>query len=108
MSPAISIVSPGQDLPPLRNVKGVECIIQDVGNVTPTNYLTDAADMEVKWQVFVVAFEPATGADLMEATKHICSKFAGSQSLQTVAASDGIGALVQNKIIIDSRMPIFE
>ena len=53
---AISIVSAGEDLPALRNVSGVECIVQDAGNFTSNEYLTgDAPRLTVQWSVFLVA-----------------------------------------------------
>ena len=104
--PALSVVSPGENLPATRSVSGLECVIHDLGNTQPKNYVSSAADMVVTWQVFLIAWEPATGADLQAATELICSRFANSYSTQTVAVSDGLGALVQNKIVIRSDSPI--
>jgi len=103
---ALSIVSQGQDLPATRSVSGLECVIQDTGDTRPMNYVSSAADFVVDWQIFLIAWEPATGASLQVATELICSKFADSYSTQTVATSDGLGALVQNKIVIHSNKPI--
>ena len=36
---AISIVTAGQDMPSLRNVSGIECVIQDSGATVQQNYL---------------------------------------------------------------------
>ena len=104
--PALSIVSPGENLPATRSVSGLECVIHDVGNTQPKNYVSNAAYIMTTWQIFLIAWEPATGADLQAATELVCSKFANSYSTQTVAVSDGLGALVQNKIIIRSDSPI--
>jgi hypothetical protein len=104
---ALSIVSPGEDLPGIDNTSGIECIIQDAGDFTKNEYLTgDSPRLSVRWNVFLVAWEPATGADMQEAAEKACSHFLGSQAVQTVAASDGLGALMQTKIIIMSDMPI--
>lgn len=104
---AISIISAGEDLPALRNVSGVECIIQDAGDFTSNEYLTgDAPRLTVKWSVFLVAWEPSKGSDLQTAAERACSRFLGSQAIQTVATSDGLGSLVQTKLIIRSDMPI--
>ena len=104
---AISIVSPGQDLPALREVEGIECIIQDVGDFTRNEYLSgDAARLTVTWSVFLVCWEGATGADLQAAAERASSRFLGSESIQTVATPDGLGALVQTKLLIRSDMPI--
>jgi len=104
---AISIVSAGEDMPALRNVQGVECIIQDAGDFTSNEYLSgDAPRLTVRWSVFLVAWEPAKGSDLQAAAEVACSRFLGAQALQTVATSDGLGSLVQTKLIIRSDMPI--
>ena len=105
--PALSIVTAGEDMPALRRVQGVECIIQDAGNTAASNYLTgDAPRLQTKWSVFLICWEEATGADLQAVAEHILRRFAGSQSYQTVATTDGLGSLVQTKIEIMSDMPI--
>jgi hypothetical protein len=103
---ALSIVSAGQDMPAIRNVSGVECIIQDAGNSTAQNYLTGAPDIITTWSLFLVAWEPSKGSDLQLATDHLLKRFVGSRAVQTVAVSDGLGALVQNKVFIQSNMPV--
>jgi len=104
---AISIVTAGEDMPALRNVSGVECVIQDAGDFTKSEYISnDAARVTVNWSVFLVAWEPAKGADLQAAAERACSRFLGSQAVQTVATADGLGSLVQTKVMIRSDMPI--
>ena len=106
-TPALSIVSAGEDLPPLRNVQGVECIIQDAGDFTKNEYLTgEAPRLTITWSVFLVSWEPSKGSDLQVAAEAACRRFLGSQAIQTVATSDGLGSLVQTKLIIRSDMPI--
>lgn len=103
---ALSIVSAGEDLPSIRNVSGIECIIQDAGNAVSQNYLTSAPDIVTTWSLFLVAWEPSKGSRLQEATERVLSRFVGAQSVQTVATTDGLGSLVQTKIFIQSNMPI--
>lgn len=104
---ALSIVSAGEDMPALRNVQGVECIIQDAGDFTKNEYISnDAARLTVNWSVFLVAWEPAKGSDVQTAAERACSRFLGSQAIQTVATADGLGSLVQTKLIIRSDMPV--
>ena len=106
-APAISIVSAGEDMPALRNVSGVECIIQDAGNFSVNSYISnDAARLTIRWSVFLVAWEPAKGSDLQVAAERAARRFLGSEAVQTVATSDGLGSLVQTKIMIRSDMPI--
>jgi hypothetical protein len=100
--PALSVISAGEDLPSLRNVEGIECIIQDAGNVRQRNYLTNDLDLVTSWSVFLVAWEPSTGADLQVATERILRRFNGASAIQTVATTDGLGSLVQNKIMVSS------
>ncbi len=104
---ALSVVSPGQDLPSLRNVSGVECVIQDVGTTTLQNYLTDAPDMVTSFSVFCILWEPANGADLQAVTDYLVRRFVGAASIQTVATPDGLGSLVQSQVVIKSNMPIY-
>lgn len=105
--PAISVVSPGSDLPSLLKTTGVECIIHDVGDVTKYEYLTnDAARTSVLWSVFLITWAPGTGGDMQLATERVASRFLGSQSIQTVAVADGLGSMVQTKVLIKSDMPV--
>jgi len=105
--PAMSIVSAGEDIPALRKVQGVECIIQDAGDFTKNEYISnDAARVTVNWSVFLVVWEPAKGSDMQAAAERACSRFLGSQAVQTVATADGLGSLVQTKLMIRSDMPI--
>ena len=91
-APAISIVTAGQDLPALRKVQGVECVIQDAGNFTSHEYLTgDAPRVTIEWQVFLISWEPSTGAEMQLAAQKASSRFYGSSAMQTVATADGLG-----------------
>lgn len=106
-TPAISIVSPGEDLPATRKVSGLEVVVQDVGEIRYMNYLSgDAPYAKTAWQVFVIAWAPSNGADLQELSLAICGRFLNSEAIQVIATPDGAGALVQNKILIHSHMPI--
>lgn len=103
---ALSIVSAGEDMPSLRNVQGVECIIQDAGNSTTLDYLTEAPYIITEWSVFLVAWEPAKGSGVQAAVARILNRFVGSTSVQTIATTDGLGSLVQTKVMIESHKPI--
>lgn len=104
---ALSVVSPGQDLPSLRNVTGVECIIQDVGTSNLQQYLTSSPDVVTSFSIFCIAWEPSTGGDLQGVTDHILRRFVGAASVQVVATPDGLGSLVQSQVIVKSNMPIY-
>ena len=104
---ALSVVTPGEDLPSLRNVRGVECVIQDVGTTSLQPYLTDTPDLITTFSVYCVAWEPSKGSNLQDVTNYIVRRFVGAQSIQTVATPDGLGSLVQAQVIIKSNMPIY-
>lgn len=104
---ALSVVSAGEDLPALRNVQGVECVIQDTGEIEYKDYLTDEpSDLNTTWSLFLVAWGPATGADLQVAAEKVVRRFRGATSVQTIATTDGLGSLVQTKVLIKSFNPI--
>ena len=104
---AISVVTAGAGLPALRNVDGVECVIQDAGNSSLQEYYGSRV-VVTTWSVFLVAWGDATGADLQSAAEVALRRFAGSEMIQTVATSDGLGSLVQTKLMIKSNMPILD
>lgn len=102
---AISVVTAGADIPSLRNVEGVECVILDAGDSVLQEYYGSTV-IVTTWNLFLVAWGTATGADLQAAAEVALKRFAGSEMVQTVATSDGLGSLVQTKIFIKSNMPI--
>lgn len=104
--PAISIVTPGADLPAVKEATGVEVVIHDTADLSRKNYLTDSADIDAKWTMFLICWEPATGTDMTLAAMRALGIFSGSVSFETVSVADGLGALVQTAIQIPSDMPI--
>lgn len=104
---AISVVTAGEDVPALRKVQGVECVIQDTGEVRQQQKYNEI-DLVTTWSVFLISWEPSTGADLQRATERILKRFLGARAVQVVSTTDGLGSLVQNKIQIESNMPILE
>lgn len=105
-TPAISIVTPGRDLPQVKSVTGVEVVIHDTANLTRKNYLTSEADIDATWTLFLMCWEGATGYEMTQATMRILQMFAGARSYETVGVADGIGAAVQTAVDIPSDMPI--
>ena len=104
--PAVTILTPGTDLPSLSKITGVEVVIHDTGDYTTTSYVAGGAETMTKWSVFVICWAGATGENMQAVTQIICSHFMDSYSIQTVAAADGVGAAVQTKIVILSDKPI--
>ena len=105
-APAISIVTPGQDLPAVKKISGVEVVIHDAADVKRRDYLTSDSDIYIDWKVFFICWEPATGLELTAAVARAMQRFAGSISFETVAVADGIGAQVQTMLVIKGDMPI--
>ena len=105
-APAISVVTPGRELPSVKTVTGVEVIIHDVADLKRKNYLTDDADIDANWTIFLICWEPATGDDMTQATMRVLKRFSGARSYETVAVADGIGAMVQTAVEIPSDKPI--
>ena len=104
--PAMSIVTPGQDLPAIAKISGIEVVIHDAADVKRRDYLTTASDLYIDWKVFFICWEPATGLELTAAVAQAMQRFAGSASFETVAVADGLGAQVQTMLIIKGDMPI--
>lgn len=103
---AISIVTPGERIPYVSDVEGVECVILDVPNITRKNYVVGDADLIKVWRLFVIAWEPATGSDVDDAVTRIIQIFSGASSFETVKTSEGLNAKVQTVVTIPSNSPI--
>ena len=56
--------------------------------------------------MFLICWEGATGYEMTQAAMQVLKRFSGSNSYETVAAADGIGAAVQTAIDIPSDRPI--
>lgn len=106
VTPALSIVTPGEDLPAVKEVTGVEVVIHDAADVKRKDYLTESPYLYIDWKVFFICWEPAKGIDLTAAVARAMQRFAGSMSFETVAVADGIGAQVQTMLVIKGDMPI--
>lgn len=104
---AISVVTPGADIPAARKVSGLEVIVQDAGEVSSTQYYNSSVQV-TEWPVFLVLWDPGSGTQLQGATNRMLQLFPGAKAIQVVATADGLGALVQNKVMIKSNMPILD
>ena len=104
--PAISVVTPGSDLPSLKETTGLECVIHDAGTMRRKEYIAGQADIETTWSVYLICWESSDGSDLTAAAQRAMQIFAGSSVIETVAVSDGLGAMAQMMVTIRSDMPI--
>jgi hypothetical protein len=103
---AISMLTPGSNIPGVQSVAGVECIIHDISDVKRIDFLTDSSTLINEWKVFLVAWDPATGEDLNNAVRRIMELFRGATSMQTVRTSEGFDARVQTVVTIPSNQPL--
>ena len=105
--PALSIVTPGQDLPSVKTVTGIEVVIHDVASIRRRDYY-DSFDLLADWKVYLICWSPGNGTDLTNAVLQAMRRFSGSTSTEVVATADGIGAIVQTLLTIPADMPILE
>ena len=103
---AIGIGTPGQDIPRISSVTGIECIIHDVSDVSRHEYITDSSNLVNTWKVFLVCWDPATGEDLNNAARRVMELFEGATSIQTVKTSEGARARAQTLILIPADKPL--
>lgn len=103
---SITIATPGGDLPRLKSQSGLEVIIHDSGDASRMDWLTDTSEAIIIWKVFLIIWQPATGETMSLAAKRIIEIFSKATSIETVAATDGLGALVQTMVLIPSNSVI--
>ena len=102
---AISIVTPGKDLPSLESITGLEVVIHDVASMRRYNFYEDST-IEKIWNIYLIAWDDNTGDQLTAATERAMLIFSGSNANEIVASPDGINARVQTLITIPSDRPI--
>ena len=103
---AISVLTPGSDLPQLKETQGLECVIHDAGTMSKREYVAGDATVHTTWSVYLICWQPSNGSELTAAAERAMQLFAGSSVMETVAVSDGLGAMMQSMITIRSDMPI--
>lgn len=104
---AISIITPGQALPQLSSIAGLEVVIHDIGVIKRQDYVTDFSDPISTWKVYLIAWDGATGADVHTAAKHVVRRFGGSSMIEISSTGTSIGALTQSLVVIPSGGGIF-
>jgi len=105
-SNAISLLTPGADIPGVESIDGMECIIHDISNLQRIDFINDSSILVNEWKVFLVAWDPATGEDVNNAARRIMQLFRGATSTQTVRTSEGLKARVQTVVTIPSNQPL--
>ena len=99
-SDSIVILTPGEQLPQLKKQVGLECVINDAGDISRKDYVSGASDFLTTWKVFLIVWDNSTGSTLDAAAKRIMHLFYGSTSIETLAVAEGLGARVQTMIRI--------
>lgn len=100
---AISIVTPGQSLPQLDSISGLEVVIHDVGTIRRQDYISEQSDPLTTWKVYLIAWEGAAGADVNTAGQHIVRRFGGSNMIEISSTGTTIGAFTQGLLLIPSN-----
>lgn len=103
---SISIVTPGQVSPELQSQSGLEVVIHDVGIITRRDYLTEAPEALITYQVFLIVWPGADGVTMNNAAKRMIEMFNGSTSVQTVPTPNELTTLVQTQILIPENSTI--
>lgn len=88
---SISILTPGESVPSLSNVTGVEVIIHDIGSINKINYISEASDGVAIWNVYLIAWPPAKGDDLMLSAKRMVKLFSNASVISVSSRSGGTG-----------------
>lgn len=105
VTPAISIVTPGGDLPDLSSIDGLEIVIHDTAQIRRMDFY-GSTNVEKNWNLYVIAWGSATGNQVTSAVERIMRTFSGSSAMEVVATPDGLTAKVQTMVMIPSDKPI--
>lgn len=103
---AISIITPGEDLPAIKSVSGLEVIIHDVGQLAQQKYVTEDYEIMTTWKVFLLAWQGANGTTLNNAARRIMERFSNAYTLETNPAPSGLGSIAQLLTLIPSNSVI--
>lgn len=99
---AISIITPGETLPGVKSITGLEVIIHDVTQLRRREYITEDFDITSTWKIFLLAWPGASGATLNNAAKRIMQLFSTASTIETVPLGSDIGAIAQLLVLIPS------
>jgi hypothetical protein len=99
---AISIVTPGEKLPAIKSINGMEVVIHDISDLSRREYITDDIDIMTKWKVFLLAWDGANGATLNNAARRIMQLFSKAVTIETMPGPSDINAMMQLLVLIPS------
>jgi hypothetical protein len=99
---AISIVTPGAQLPAIKSQTGLEVVIHDLVPLERREYITEDSDITNTWKVFLLAWPGATGTTMTSAARRIMELFSKASAIETNAAPSGLGAIAQLLMLVPS------
>jgi hypothetical protein len=99
---AMSIVTPGAELPKISAHEGLEVVIHDVADLSRREYITDEVDITTTWKVFLLAWPNANGKTMNDAARRIMYRFSKATTIETNPVPSGLGAIAQVLVLIPS------
>lgn len=99
---SLIILTPGEKIPGLKSVSGLEVIIHDIGEMNTINYLTNYPDLVVEWKIYLIAWPNANGSTITDAGSIILEHYIGSKMIGITSAGVRAGALTQSLITVPS------
>jgi len=105
---AISIVTPGEDLPKIKSQTGLEVVIHDVTQLDRRNYITGDLDITTTHKVFLLAWPGSNGTTLSNAARRIMELFSNATTIETNPTPTGLGSIAQLLVLIPSDSVIID
>lgn len=99
---SISIVTPGEKMPAIKSITGLEVVIEDIAMLGRRSYLTGTDDVTSNWRVCLLAWPGANGATLNSAATRIMQLFSNAVTISTSPTPEGIGVIAQILVLIPS------
>lgn len=99
---SISIITPGENLPAVKSITGLEVVIHDVSDLSRRDYITDNSDITTAWKVFLIAWPGANGSTLNDAARRMMELFSKATTIETNPTPTGLGSLAQLLVLIPS------
>lgn len=99
---AISIITPGAELPAVKSISGLEVVIHDISDLKRRDYITNDVDIVTTWRIFLLAWPGATGVTLGNAARRMMQLFSNATTIETSPTSDGLGSIAQLLVLVPS------
>lgn len=99
---AISICTPGAQLPGVKSISGLEVVIHDITKLERYQYITNDCDIKVTWKVFLLAWPGSNGSTMNDAAIRILQLFSKAYTIEVMPIDNNIGAIAQILVMIPS------